>query len=165
MIERLIARASSAIAAIAGVALLAMLALTVTNMVLRVVASPLSGTVDLVSLLAVVVNGFALAEAQRHKTHVAIELVTTRLPIRGQLIVGAVTTLLSIAIFTTAAWQLTGYALNLSNANARTDSLGLSYWPVALLLALGILMLVLVLVRDLLLIGRQWGAPEPEGIW
>lgn len=165
MIERAIAKLSSAMAALAGVALLAMLAVTVVNMVMRVVATPYFGTVDVVSLLAVLVNGFALAEAQRHKSHVAIELVTSRLAMRVQLVIAVVTTVLSMAIFTVAAWRLVVYAQNLSAARARTDSIGLSYWPVAMLLALGVTVLVLVLLRDLLLIRRQWNDPDPQGIW
>lgn len=165
MIERIIARASAGLAAVGGVALLAMLALTITNMVMRLVATPFYGTVDLVSLLAVLVNGFALAEAQRHKAHVSIELVTTRLPIRAQLAVGAITTLVAMGMFSLAAWQLTSYASNLANRGARTDSMGLPYWMVAMALAVGVAMLVLVLLRDLLLIGYQWRRPEPEGIW
>lgn len=165
MIERIIARASAALAAVGGVALLTMLALTITNMVMRVVATPFYGTVDLVSLLAVLVNGFALAEAQRHKAHVSVELVTTRLPMRAQLAIGSVTTVVSMVVFALAAWQLTAYALNLADQGARTESMGLRYWPVAMMLALGVAMLVLVLLRDLLLIGRQWRRPDPEGIW
>lgn len=165
MIERVIARASSATAAVAGVALLAMLALTVVNMFMRVLATPYFGTVDIVSLLAVLVNGLALAEAQRHKTHVAIELVTSRFSMRVQLVIGAITTLLSMAIFSVAAWRLVIYAQNLADANARTDSIGIAYWPAAMLLAAGIVVLVLVLLRDLLLIGHQWRDPDPQGIW
>lgn len=165
MIERIIARASAAMAAVGGVALLAMLALTIVNMIMRLVATPFYGTVDLVSLLAVLVNGFALAEAQRHKAHVSIELVTTRLPMRAQLAIGAVTTLVSMVVFGLASWQLTAYASNLAAEGARTDSMGLPYWMVAMALAVGVAMLVLVLLRDLLLIGRQARRPEPEGIW
>lgn len=165
MIERSIVRLSSAMAAVAGVALLSMLGLTVTNMILRVVSTPFFGTVDLVSLLAVAVNGLALAEAQRHKTHVAIEIVTTRLPMHVQLAIGAITTVLSMAIFGIASWRLFLYAQNLANVNARTDSMGISYWPLAMLLAVGVFGLVLVLLRDLLLIRREWNNPDPEGIW
>lgn len=165
LIERGIEMLSRAMAAVAGVALLAMLAVTVINMFARVVATPFFGVVDVISLLAVLVSGLALAEAQRHKTHVAIELVTTRFSMRVQLAIALVTTLLSIAIFSVAAWRLIGYAQNLADVNARTDSLGISYWPAAMLLALGIATLVLVLVRDLLLVRRQWGDPDPEGIW
>lgn len=161
----MIGRVSSAAASVAGVALLAMLAITVGNMLLRAVASPIFGTFELVGLLAVAVNGLALGEAQRQKSNVSIDLVMSRTPMRVQLASGGLVTVVSVVLFSVVGWRLFVYAMNTRASGSRTESLRLEYWPVTLVLATGVVILVLALLADLSAIVRNLRSDEPEGIW
>lgn len=163
--ERLVARVTRGLAAVAGVTLLLMLAVTVGNMLLRAFATPYYGTFEVIGLMAVVVNGLALGEAQRRKSHVAVDIVMSRTPIRIQLIVGVAVTLLSVALFFLVSRQLVAYGLNMSAQGALTESLRIPFWPVTLVLAVGVAGLVLALVADLLAIRRNLRSDKPEGIW
>jgi len=86
-------------AGLAAAALLLMVLVTVGNIGLRVAATPYNGTYEIVGMLSVLVSGLALAEAQRHKTHIAIDLVMSRRSVRVQLLVGAVVTAVSAVMF------------------------------------------------------------------
>lgn len=160
-----IARTTNALAHVAGFTLLLMLVLTVGNIVLRLVASPYHGTFEIVGLLAVVVNGLALAAAQRSKSHIAVDLFMNRVSTRAQLWVGAGVTIVAVALFVLLAQQLVSYGLNLRDQGAVTESLRLPFWPVALVLAVGVVGLALALLGDLLAIRRNLRSDVPEGIW
>lgn len=155
----------TALAGIAGAAVLLMLLVTVGNIVLRLVAEPYNGTFEIVGMLSVVVNGLALAEAQRHKSHIAIDLVIEKAPIRAQLVVGAIVTVLSVVMFFLLAQNLVSYGLNLRDVGSVSESLRLPYWPLALVLAVGVCGLMLALLSDLAQIARNLRSETPEGIW
>lgn len=158
-------KAANALAIVAGTALVLMLVLTVGNIVLRLVAAPYHGTFEIVGLLAVVVNGLALAAAQQSKSHIAIDLVMNRYSGRIQLYLGAVVTVVAVGLFVLLTQQLVAYGLNLRDQGAVTESLRLPFWPVALVLAAGVAGLALALVGDLLQIRRNLRSDTPEGIW
>lgn len=165
MPKGLVAGVTQALSVVAGVALLAMVALTVGNIVLRVFATPYYGTSEIIALLAVVVNGLALAEAQREKSHITVDLLMSRVSVRAQLIVGAAVTVLSVVLFSLLSQQLVGYGLNLQEEGALTDSLQLPYWPFPLVLAVGAAGLALALIGDVFAIVRNLRSAHPEGIW
>lgn len=160
--ERAIGWVARAQSAVAGVTLLLMLALTVGNVLLRALATPLFGTVELVGLMAAVVTGLALADTQRHHTHIAIDLLMSRRSPRTQLVVSALVTAVAAALFALVGWQLVRYGWNLRTRGAVTDSLRLPYWPVVLALSFGFAGLVLALLGDLLAIARNLRSERPE---
>ncbi|NDL60358.1 TRAP transporter small permease [Phytoactinopolyspora mesophila] len=156
---------TKSLASVAGVVLLVMLSITVGNIGLRLFATPYHGTFEVVGLLAVLVNGLALAEAQRSRSHIAIDLVMRRTSVRTQLYVGAMVTVISVVLFSLLAQQLTAYGLNLRDQGAVTDSLRLPFWPVSLVLAVGVAGLVLALLADLAAVRRNLRSANPETIW
>lgn len=164
-VNGVIDRFITVLAGIAAVAVLLMLLVTVGNIGLRLFAEPFNGTFEVVGMLSVVVNGLALAEAQRRKSHIAIDLLIEKAPIRAQLVVGAVVTLISIVMFFLLAQNLVSFGLNLRDVGSVSESLRLPYWPLALVLAVGIAGLLLALVSDLTKIGGNLRSDNPEGIW
>ena len=162
---RSIDRASKALAATAGVALVLMLLLTVLNIVLRLAGMPLNGTFELVGLIAAVVTGLTLADAQRAKSHIAIDLLMVRAPMRFQLWTAVLMTVVAVVMFVVLAWQLVVYGLNLQAEGAATASLQLEIWPTPLILAVGVGVLALALVADLFSLGRNLRMADPVGIW
>lgn len=155
----------TALAGVAAAAVLLMLLVTVGNIALRLFAEPFNGTFEIVGMLSVVVNGLALAEAQRHKSHIAIDLAIEKAPIRAQLVIGALVTVASAVMFFLLAQNLVSYGLNLRDVGSVSESLRLPYWPLALVLALGVAGLILALLSDLAQITRNLRSDTPEGIW
>lgn len=148
-LTRVSTRMAAALSVVAGVALMATIVLLLTNVVFRLLGSPLQGTYELVQLLAVVVLGLALAGAQVDRAHVAIDLAMKGRPLNVQLLAGAGVTVLSILIFGLLAVALWRYGQNQLAVGSGTESLGIPLWPWVMALMLGVVALVLVLVSDL----------------
>jgi hypothetical protein len=76
------------LAIIAGISLVAMVTVTVGEMVLRMFARPMAGTVETIGWLAAVTTAFALGYTQVHQGHVSIDLFIRRLGSRSQSVLG-----------------------------------------------------------------------------
>lgn len=154
------------LAYIAGAAMLLLVVVLVGNAIRSQMDSPFRATYEVVSALGVIVGALALADAQVHKSHVAIDVVMTRVGKRLQLIVGTIVTLASIVLFFYVARGLWAYATTQRMANSATDQLGIPVWMLITALFIGVLGLILALVGDL---GRIWRSARdrsPEvNIW
>lgn len=159
-------RASSLLTMVAGVALVWMMLLLIGNVVLRLIATPIHGTYELVQLTAVFVLGLALADAQVSKSHVAISLVMERRKKTTQLVVGAVVTVIAIVLFALVVSALWDYGVNLRSVGSATESLGIPLWPSVFALVAGFAVLILVLLADLVQIRNSARSDDHEvHIW
>lgn len=141
---------SRALAGVAGFALVGMMLILVANVVLRTVATPLNGTLDLISLAAAVVFGLSLGEAQCRQAHVSIDVLVGRFRKGIRLAFGVVVTVASAALFVQLATSLVAYGLNLRDEGAATETLGIPIWPWVLVVAVvGVGGLVLAFAGDL----------------
>lgn len=159
-------RLNRVLASLAGLGLVAMLAVLIGNYVLRLFGHPLAGTYELVSLTAIVVGALALGEAQVYKAHVAIDIVTTRLPKKVQLVVGAIVTIASIVLMVQVVLALGIYSSSMTAARSSTDFLKMPIGTIVWILALGFIGLAIALLGDLGRIVRAWRDRQPElDIW
>jgi TRAP-type C4-dicarboxylate transport system permease small subunit len=157
-------RVNRVLAWLAGIGLVAMLAVLMGNFALRLLGQPLSGTYELVSLCAVAVGALSLGEV--YKAHVAIDIVTTRLPKKVQLVVGAIVTIASIVLIVQTVLALQIYGANMSASGSATDMLKIPIGTIVWVLVIGFAGLVLALVGDLGRIVRAWRDRRPElDIW
>ena len=159
-------RISRVLAWLAGAGLIAMLVIIIGNYVLRLFGQPLAGTFELVSLTAVIVGALALGEAQVYKAHVAIDIVTARLPKKAQLVVGAIVTVASIVLMIQVVLALTIYSSSMTNSGSATDFLKMPVGAIVWILVIGFAGLALALLGDLGRIVRAWRDRRPElDIW
>jgi len=159
-------RVSRALASLAGLGLIAMLAILIINYVMRLFWQPLAGTYELVSLTAIIVGALALGEAQVYKAHVAIDIVTARLPKKVQLVVGAIVTIASIVLMVQVVLALGIYSSSMTAAGSATDFLKMPIGTIVWILAIGFVGLAIALVGDLGRIVRAWRDRKPElDIW
>lgn len=159
-------RINRLLAWLAGAGLVAMLVIIIGNYVLRLFGQPLAGTFELVSLMAVIVGALALGEAQVYKAHVAIDIVTARLPKKVQLVVGAIVTVASIVLMIQVVLALTIYSSSMTNSSSATDFLKMPVGAIVWILVIGFAGLALALLGDLGRIVRAWRDRRPElDIW
>lgn len=143
-----------------------MLAIIIGNYVLRLFWQPLAGTFELVSLTAIIVGALALGEAQVYKAHVAIDIVTVRLPKKVQLVVGALVTVASIVLMIQVVLALTMYSSSMTGSGSATDFLKMPIGVIVWILIIGFAGLSLALLGDLGRIVRAWRDRRPElDIW
>lgn len=141
-------RVAGLLLVLAGASLVAMTALTTLNVVMRVVAVSIFGTVEVVGWLAVGVNGLALAYSQQHKEHVAITLFTDRLPQIWQRRLDALGFLTGAGFAAVASWGLWLLITEMIRSGQLSTSLSIVYWPVVGALLIGVLGLLLMLIED-----------------
>jgi len=91
---------------IIGVTVLMLLMFLVTvDVCLRYIFnSPIEGVYEVVEFMMAVVFCYGIAYTQRHRGHVAVNLVVSRLSERNQAIMGSMVSLVSFAVFALITW-------------------------------------------------------------
>ena len=136
----------------AGVVLCSMVLLVTADIVGRFALRPVKGSIDLGSLMLVLIFFWSVAYTQLVKGHVRTGLVIERLSTHTQVILDSVTSFLSAGIVGFMSWQLGNRAWLImisSKPGPLTDLLNIPELPFKFMAFLGSLMLFLVLLIDL----------------
>lgn len=89
----------------ASVALLITMAMVVVNVCSRgLFASPIMAAVEIVGLAGVLLIAFAIGLTEREQAHIAVQMVTSRLPQRLRLLLTIFTFFLSLGAVALLAW-------------------------------------------------------------
>ena len=129
------------------VLIIPLMLLTTADVIGRALFSrPFPGSVELSSYILDVFILMGVAYTQQVKGHVQVTMLTSRLPVRGQNLLEAFTTLLSLAIIGLLAWQ--GWVVGMEET-AVSDMLRIPQGPFKLLVGVACFFLCLELVIDL----------------
>jgi len=115
---------------IAGVALTLSMLLTVSDVILRTLKHPITGTFELVGLLGAVVIGFSLPETSRMRGHVIMHFLTGRLPEGAKNVLHVLTRILAIGTFAVIAWNLLALGDTFRLTGETTPTLQLPFYPI-----------------------------------
>jgi len=107
---------------------------------------PIAGTVELSEYLLSIFILLGVAYTQQVKGYVGVSLFVSRLPLRGQLILNIISTLLSLFIFILLAWQ--GLIVGMEEKTV-SDMLRVPQYPFRLLVAAAAFLTCLELLIDL----------------
>ncbi|SKA78983.1 TRAP-type C4-dicarboxylate transport system, small permease component [Paucidesulfovibrio gracilis DSM 16080] len=144
--------------AVAATALCAMALVTGTDVVGRFWDSPLFGSEEIVTMLAVLVVGLSLPEAHWHRSHIGVEIFVRFLPKKVRDIIHLITTSAALGLFAVVAWRMVDYGLTMQTSGVRSMNLGFPEYLVVFVLAFGFLIFTLHLVRDVV----TWFTASPE---
>jgi len=114
---------------IAGSAIVAMMLLTCADVLLRLFRHPIPGTYELVSFFGAVAVSFAMAHTSAEKGHIAVSVITDRLPKRLQSMLGALTNALGCTLFILIAWRSALYAETIQRSGEVSLTLQLPFYP------------------------------------
>lgn len=133
-----------------GVAtLFAMMLLTSTDVTLRYVFNkPIAGSMELTEVFMAVVVGLGLSYCALQKGHVRVDIVTSRLSSRGQIVTDSIAHLVFLAFFILVTWRTLLRALTMMTQHLMTQVLFIPVPPFALMVTVGCAVLCLVLLRD-----------------
>jgi|SRR5690606_2900294 len=150
MIDKVLGRISDVCGVLAGLALVLMMLHITAEVIARYVfASPLHGTVEIVStyyMVAVVFLPLALIE--RVNGHIIVELLSKHLPERIRELLIAVVALASAAFFLAFAWQTWGDALSKYEIGEQAlGTVAVTVWPTRFYIPVGCALLALVLIH------------------
>lgn len=143
---------------VAGGFLLVILFLTIADIIGRsAFNNPVAGTVEVTSVLLVVVVFFAVAHSEDMGDHIAIDLIYERLGKGGRRFLDVFSDLLTIAVLALMAFQLYHFGLRNIDSGAETPVLDWPVWPFVFVASLGAVLYAISTVMRLIL--RFLGRP------
>lgn len=135
---------------VAGFFVAAMIVLTCANIGSRVLWVPLGGTFELMGYFGAIATAFALGFTQMKRGHVAVDILVERFPMKVRRVLNGINSIICMAFFGIAAWQIAKYGMTLFRTGEVTETLRIVYYPFAFGVALGCAVLSLVFLTDLL---------------
>lgn len=158
LLDRLSFFVNEGLAWAAGLTLAAMMLFSVADMVLRGMGYAVAGSYEVIGWLSAAAMALALGTVQRHRGHVAMELLLVKLGQRGRAIVEALMYLMSLLLFAAVAWYVARYARVLHETGSLSETLRVIVHPWVYLVAAGCVGLSLALLVDFLRsAGRLFG--------
>jgi len=146
-IKKSVQKANRLIAGIGACSLIPLMILTTLDVVGRDVFNyPVPGTVELSQYLLVTFVLMGLAYTQQAKGHVPVSVLTSRLPLRGQLLLKITSSLLGLFLFSLLAWQ--GWEISMEERTV-SDLLRIPQSPFRILVAVAAFLTFLELFIDL----------------
>lgn len=112
---------------------------------------PIPGTLYISQYVLVSAVYCGLAYCAVLKGHVKIDLLVSRFSERARAVIGAVTGLISLVVFSLLVWSATLMTLSSwSGGEVSLDKLRLPAWPFRAVLVIGVVMLCLVLLIEII---------------
>jgi TRAP-type C4-dicarboxylate transport system permease small subunit len=150
LLDRLSLYVNEGLAWAAGLTLGLMMVFAVADMVLRGFGITVAGSYEVIGWLSAAAMALALGTVQRHRGHVAMELVVVKLSRRSRAIVETLTSLASLLLFAATAWYVARYGSVLHETGSLSETLRVIVHPWVYLVAVGCAGLVLALLLDFL---------------
>lgn len=144
-----------------GVALLGMMVVACANMILRLLGRPISATYEIVGFLGALTVALPLGYAQLKKSHVAVDIVSSRFPTVLRRIVVALSLILGMIFFFVAAWKVGAHAYTLQQVGEVSETLRMPFYPFVYGVAAACGLMTFTLLTDFLLLlfpGEEGGA-------
>ena len=144
--RRAIQRLNRFISAVGAVFLLPLMLITAFEVIGRNLFNrPIAGAVELSEYLLSIFILLGVAYTQQVKGYVGVSLFVARLPLRGQMVLNIISTLLSLFIFALLAWQ--GLIVGMEEKTV-SDMLRVPQYPFRLLVAAAAFLTCLELLFD-----------------
>jgi TRAP-type C4-dicarboxylate transport system permease small subunit len=144
---------------VGGIALSLIVALTTTDVVLRAAGRPILGTYEIVAILGGIVIGFAAPFTSWKRGHIAVDLVTSRLPEKIRNAINTVTRCVAIGLCLIIGCHIIKIGTDFREGSEVSNTLQLPLYPVAYGIAACFFVLAVVLFCDILKI--YGGTYEP----
>ena len=134
---------------LAKIFLAAMAALVAGNVIFRLTPiGPISGTFELTGYLCAFLTAFALGHNQVIRGNIAVEFLVSRLSRRTQAALDALVFFMSAILCILISWRCVNEAIDMSKSGEVSPSLYIPFFPVFIVIAVGIALLALVFLTD-----------------
>lgn len=127
-----------------------MMLFSVADMVMRGFGVTVAGSYEVIGWLSAAAMALALGTVQRHKGHVAMELVVVKLGRRSRALTESLMALISLALFAVVAFYVARYGRVLHETGSLSETLRVVVYPWVYVVGLGCAGLTLALLVDFL---------------
>ena len=128
--------------------------IAVANMILRPLGHPLTGSFELMGYGSAMVTALGLGCSQEKKCHIAVDILFKYFPGSWKRWLCFTGLLFSTGFFLAVSMRLFMFALDLRKNGELSETLMFPFYPVVIIVSLGLLVLSLNLLRDALLLMR-----------
>lgn len=135
---------------IAQVGLFALFLLIFMNILLRKFWKPIFGAYDYTCFISAIVVAFAMAQCAVLNGHTQVDLFVIRFSQRVQGIIGSITNLLSLGLFSIVTWQCIVLADDMRSSGEVSMTSLFPFHPYVYAVAFGCALLCLVILADLI---------------
>ncbi|ATW24066.1 TRAP transporter small permease [Candidatus Formimonas warabiya] len=135
---------------IAGLALLLMVFVVVGNGIFRSFYKPFAGATEVVGWLGAVSAAFGLGYTQVQRGYVEIDALVEHFPQAVQHILRGIILFICTGFCAMVSWQVVLYGLNIADNGNLSETMGIPFYPLIFLVALGFGALTLALLVDFL---------------
>jgi TRAP-type C4-dicarboxylate transport system permease small subunit len=149
VIRLLIYWLSKGLEVIAAASLLFIMLLTTCDVIGRAFASPIIGTYEIVSFGAGILVGFSLPITTLEKGHVYVDFLYQKFSRPAQKVMYTLTSLMGIALFLVAGYNLLKMASDLQKAGEVSSTLQLPFYAIAYGIGLSCLTVCLVIASEM----------------
>jgi TRAP-type C4-dicarboxylate transport system permease small subunit len=150
VLERFLGRLSKWFNGCAGAALVAMMVMVNANVMLRPMGKPIWGTFEIVGFLGSIVLSFALLQTTFNRSHMAVEVVTSRLPAGLRTGLHFFNRLVGILVMVLVAWQSLRYGTQVWKTGEVSPTLKMPFHPFLWGIAVAFGLAALVILVDIL---------------
>lgn len=150
LLDRASALLNEGLAWAAAAMLGAMMLFSVADMVMRGFGVTVAGSFEVIGWLSAAAMALALGTVQRHKGHVAMELVVVKMGRRSRALTEALMALISLALFAVVAFYVARYGRVLHETGSLSETLRVIVYPWVYVVGLGCAGLTLALLVDFL---------------
>jgi TRAP-type C4-dicarboxylate transport system permease small subunit len=127
-----------------------MIGIACTNMLMRPFGSPIKGAYELVGFLGALTVAFPLGYAQMSRSHISVDILTSRYSKQTQQIMNAISSFISMIFFVLVAWQSFVYGSAIWKRGETSETLRIIYHPFVYMVAICCGILAFVLFIDFL---------------
>jgi TRAP-type C4-dicarboxylate transport system permease small subunit len=128
-VNRILGRLSNWFNWCAGAALVVMMVMVNANVLLRPFGMPIWGTFEIVGFMGSVVLSFALLQTTFTRSHMAVALITSRLPAGARGGLELFNRLVGLLITSLVAWQCFRYATQVRQTGEGSSTLNMPFYP------------------------------------
>jgi len=147
---------------IAGLCLTIVMLMVVANILMRAIFNhPILGTFELVGFFTALGVALALARCALENSHIAVDFLVERLPLRIKAGVEVLINLIGFSFWSMCAWHLCIYASNKMASGVVSSTAQIPVYPFIFLVSLGVLGLCLVLLLKFIQTFRTAAAGLP----
>jgi len=134
--------------ALGGLALVGLLVVMGGHVLLRACGHPFVGAHEVAGLLGALAIACGLADSQRQKMHVTVDLISRRFPAAVQSLLAGFNSLFFAVFYVALGIMIWRYGLRLRVEGELSETLKLPFHPVVFAVAIGFVLLALTLLLE-----------------
>jgi TRAP-type C4-dicarboxylate transport system permease small subunit len=138
-------------ALVAGISLVLMMVVAAINMIMRIFGNPLSAH-EMVAFLSALVVSFPLGYTQLKKSHIAVDILSSKFPAGVRKVLTGISLLLGMVFFCVASWQVASYANTLRLSGEVSETLRIPFFPFTYGVAIACGLMTFCLIMDFLVL-------------